>query len=318
MPINVSSVRNRLQDFDFTRLFIEELGWSPPSSSRPVSARAGSISYNRTPIAQLSGIGVFEITTPEDEIPDAKARVAIHKHVSENCYENLLIFLDDRRTQSLWFWGKREGSKIHPRDHLYVKGQPGDLFIGKLASMVVDISELDADGNITLTEVADRLKKALDIARVTKKFYAEFQEQHLAFLELIQGIRDERDRHWYASVLLNRLMFIYFLQRKLFLDNGDGHYLQNKLEQTRAACLICTTPEFDDLAKEAGLKSHKNGAVDPVERAKLRAELDGLIAHLYGLTEEEFAYILTTFPLVADSVKGAALDAYRAVAREGD
>ena len=48
-----------------------------------------------------------------------------------------------------------------------------------------------------------------------------------------------------------------------------------------------------------------------VPRAKLRAELDGLIAHLYGLTESEFAHILTTFPLVSDSVKLAAQNAYR-------
>jgi hypothetical protein len=81
----------------------------------------------------------------------------------------------------------------------------------------------------------------------------------------------------------------------------------------RVARLICTTPEFDDLAKEVGLRSHKDGATDPVERAKLRAELDGLVAHLYGLTEEEFAYILTTFPLVPDPVKIAAHNAYRNV-----
>jgi hypothetical protein len=83
----------------------------------------------------------------------------------------------------------------------------------------------------------------------------------------------------------------------------------------RAARLICTTPEFDDLAKEVGLKSHKDGATGAVERGKLRAELDGLIAHLYGLTEEEFAYILTTFPLVPDPVKIAAHNAYRDVER---
>jgi hypothetical protein len=83
----------------------------------------------------------------------------------------------------------------------------------------------------------------------------------------------------------------------------------------RAVRLICTTPEFDDLAKDVGLKSHKDGATNPVERAKLRAELDGLIAHLYGLTEEEFAYMLTTFPLVADPVKDAARNAYRDVER---
>ena len=75
----------------------------------------------------------------------------------------------------------------------------------------------------------------------------------------------------------------------------------------RSARLICTTPEFDALAKHVGLKSHKDGATDPAQRAKLRAELDALIAHLYGLTEQEFAHILSTFPLVPHETKDAAL-----------
>jgi hypothetical protein len=48
-----------------------------------------------------------------------------------------------------------------------------------------------------------------------------------------------------------------------------------------------------------------------IERQKLRAELDAIIAHLYGLTDEEFAYILTTFPLVSDDIKIATLEAFR-------
>ena len=52
---------------------------------------------------------------------------------------------------------------------------------------------------------------------------------------------------------------------------------------TRAAKLSCTTPEFDDLAKVVGLGTHKNGVTHPDERAQLRAELDGMIAHLYNL-----------------------------------
>jgi hypothetical protein len=83
----------------------------------------------------------------------------------------------------------------------------------------------------------------------------------------------------------------------------------------RAARLICTTPEFDDLAAEVGLGTHAAGATDPTERARLRAELDGIIAHLYGLTEDEFAHILQTFPLVSTAVKVAAQNAYRDVAR---
>ena len=83
----------------------------------------------------------------------------------------------------------------------------------------------------------------------------------------------------------------------------------------RAARLICTTPEFDDLAQSVGLKSHQDSATDPTERARLRAELDGLVAHLYGLTEAEFVHILGTFPLVPQPVKVAAHNAYRDVER---
>lgn len=37
---------------------------------------------------------------------------------------------------------------------------------------------------------------------------------------------------------------------------------------------------------------------DDGDRAQLRAEIDALVAHLYGLTKEEFAYILDTFPVL--------------------
>jgi hypothetical protein len=60
-------------------------------------------------------------------------------------------------------------------------------------------------------------------------------------------------------------------------------------------------------------KATRDGATDPTERAKLRAELDGLVAHLYGLSEEEFTHILGTFPLVAEPSKIAALNAWRDV-----
>lgn len=87
----------------------------------------------------------------------------------------------------------------------------------------------------------------------------------------------------------------------------------------RAAKLICTTPEFDDLARAIGLRDHRDGVTDPAERSRLRADLDGMIAHLYGLTEEEFTHILSTFPLVEQSVKDAALEAYRELApKPGD
>lgn len=83
----------------------------------------------------------------------------------------------------------------------------------------------------------------------------------------------------------------------------------------RSARLVCSTADFDALAMSMGLRDHRDGATDPAERARLRAELDGLVAHLYGLSEAEFTHILATFPLVSEPVKQAARNAYRDVER---
>ena len=69
------------------------------------------------------------------------------------------------------------------------------------------------------------------------------------------------------------------------------------------------------MAREVGFDGHEDGAARDSERAQLRAEIDGLVAHLYGVTEEEFIHILATFPLVKDPVKVAARNAYRDVAK---
>jgi len=73
----------------------------------------------------------------------------------------------------------------------------------------------------------------------------------------------------------------------------------------RAAQLICTSAEFDDLRAELTQSGFKNltGVTDLEQRAQLRAELDAMIARLYGLTAEEFEHVLNTFPLVSDEVK---------------
>jgi len=88
-----------------------------------------------------------------------------------------------------------------------------------------------------------------------------------------------------------------------------------KAISSRAARLVCTSESFDVLARQCGIDSHKDGATSAAERAQLRAELDGLVAHLYGLDEDEFAHILKTFPLVPDAAKVDAHNAFRRAAK---
>ncbi|MCI0694109.1 hypothetical protein L0337_19140 [candidate division KSB1 bacterium] len=234
MPtLNIQETRDLLQKFDFRQLFTESLGWSHARGQKPVAWQKNDKQGQRVMIAQLAGVAVFEVTTDDGNIPNSATCRALANEISQLHYENLLVFVDKARTQSLWLYVKREDGKAYPREHWYFKGQPGDLFLSKLSSMVVDLSEFDSEGNIEVTKVARKLKDALDVERVTKRFFGEFYEEHLRFVEMIKGIADRRDQEWYASILLNRLMFIYFLQEKFFVNNGEKRYLQRNLEDSR-------------------------------------------------------------------------------------
>ena len=77
-----------------------------------------------------------------------------------------------------------------------------------------------------------RVQAGFDVEQVTRQFYERFKTEHDKFLKFIDGIPDENMAAWYASVMINRLMFLYFLQAKGFLD-GDNDYLRNKLKESR-------------------------------------------------------------------------------------
>lgn len=79
----------------------------------------------------------------------------------------------------------------------------------------------------------DDWSKAFDVERVTKKFYDEYKDLHDCFVAKAQNVKRQSDRPLLASVVLNRLMFVYFLQRRGFLDNGDPRYLENRFEASR-------------------------------------------------------------------------------------
>src|SRR5215216_534908 len=65
--------------------------------------------------------------------------------------------------------------------------------------------------------------------RVIKRFYERFKIELDAFLKSIKGISDEDAGRSYAAVTLSRLMFIYLLQAKGFLDHD---YLRARLVES--------------------------------------------------------------------------------------
>lgn len=240
--LDFARFQQHLSGFNFNALFTDVLGWEQPPRAeagwRADAAKEKPFEWRMA--AQLSGVVVLEVVA-EGGWPEDAARLAIWRHLSQAHYENLLIFLDRKPepkrppSQSLWYWVKRDKHpetgkpRLTPRRHEYFTGQPVDLFASKLQAMVVELSELDASGRIPVLEVARRLGSALDVDKTTRKFFTAYQQQHLELLAHIHGIPNERDKRWYASVLLNRLMFVWFMQKKLFLDGGNADYLRAKL-----------------------------------------------------------------------------------------
>src|SRR5579859_1331658 len=80
-----------------------------------------------------------------------------------------------------------------------------------------------------------RIKKphpVSDVEKITKAFYWRFKEEHGEFMRCVQGIADQCDRERYTLLMLNRLMFLVFIQQRGFLA-GDRNYLQNRLQQVQ-------------------------------------------------------------------------------------
>lgn len=83
------------------------------------------------------------------------------------------------------------------------------------------LSALRAGNQSSFTELFERK----DISR---KFYQEYAKKRLQLVRRIKGMDDVDKKRLYAQVLLDRIIFLYFLQKKSLLDQDD-RYLQHRL-----------------------------------------------------------------------------------------
>ena len=109
------------------------------------------------------------------------------------------------------------------------------------------------------------------------------------------------------KIIVDRVNLFYLSQLRMPRIRVGDRYFQEIVE--RSAKLVCLRAEFDELAREAGLSSHQCGVTEKADRDRLRAELDAIVAHLYGLTLAEFQFVLSTFPKVPELPKVRAFEA---------
>ena len=198
-------------------------------SSAGTTRRAGSSRSRWTPaFTSCSRSPKRPAWSPTSTAPagfrHAPTRIRIERKLAKVAYEHLIVFVDPASARQVWQWAKRlPGRPPAYREHAFYRDNIGEPLVQKLQPLAFDIDE-----DPSIVEVTGRTRKAFDVDRVTRRFYDRFKTEHTTFLRFVEGISDDGKREWYASLMLNRLMFVYFVQKKGFLAK-DSDYLRNRL-----------------------------------------------------------------------------------------
>ena len=231
MTIDAKHFQGLLSDFNLGQLF-NELGWDH-ANLQPLEISVAGDTYSVSTIAQKRGVAVL-LCSPDSagNIPARPILLKIEKEATKLAHEHVLIFSDAGKTTLTWLWVLRApGQPAATRTHTWHKGTSGESLRQKLNQIVWSLDEEEA---ITLTDVITGLRRAFDRDKVSNKFYTRFKTEHEAFANFIKGFTAANDQTWYASLMLNRLMFVYFIQRKGFL-NGSINYLADRMQKVRDA-----------------------------------------------------------------------------------
>ena len=148
----------------------------------------------------------------------------------------------------------------------------------------------------------------------------------------IQESQIQSDKYMlFLQALLNSFVVDYFIRQKINAHVNSRFLLPLKVPRftekkpcfqklvEKSAFLTCIGKEFNELADEIDIP--RGGIKDEKKRWETQGEIDAMVAHIYGLTLEEFKYILSTFTTGnnqerLEALKKYALSAFEKISKE--
>lgn len=220
-----------LKAADFRTLFIEEMGWNKISASfaNLPTFYVEERPFNIKAIAQRNGFQVLVCVV--QDLPSNSTCKKLDTKLRKAANDYICIFIIPGTEHHQWVAPVKTNEKRDIVIIEYAEAEKAQFLFEKVSGLSFDIDEVT-----TIVDVKERIQGAFAInsEKITKDFYTGFNKEHKAFAAFITGIdddtavKDNKNKQWYTSVMLNRLMFCYFIQKKGFL-NGDENYLRNKL-----------------------------------------------------------------------------------------
>ena len=277
MQSDMEQLRIWLQAFDFRNLLVEGLGWNHYQAEH-VRVPLDGHEYMLEPAAEKAGFVVYVCGPDADgSVPPYPVRRKVERQVAKLAFEHMIVFIDAAQTLQIWQWVKQEAGKPAAcREQRFHSGQRGDPLLQRIQTIAFTLEE---EEGLNISTVASRVRQALDVEKVTKRFYERFRIELTAFGGFIEGITAQGDRDWYASLMLNRMMFVYFVQKQGFLDS-DLNYLRNRLEKVKR---LAGSGRFQQFYRMFLLRLFHEGLGQPEsERAPDLAALLGTVPFLNG------------------------------------
>lgn len=220
-----------IKEARFREMFITEMGWNNYHGQAELPLiDIDNIQYQFITIAERNG---FQVLTCEvDDIPTASVCKRIDTKLRRSANDYIAIYIKRGTEHHQWVAPVRNVDKRDLVTIEYENAIKADFVFSKIDGLTFGNSE-----HTTIVDVKERVQGtfAVNSEKITKDFYAGFKKEHNTFAQFISGIDDiielknNRNKQWYTSVMLNRLMFCYFIQKKGFLD-GNVNYLRDKLK----------------------------------------------------------------------------------------
>ena len=265
--------------------FRDVLGWdSQPNEIETFTLRDMIVTGTKV-AGMLSSFAVLEFDFVSAERVSPQLQAEISRAVSIRYAEHLLILKTGEG--STWLWPKKTAGGALTHEKILVPTGTLPLFLAqRLAGL--RLTAKDILSGVSASNLREKLRGSFDTANVTKKFYEQFKKQHSSLAMSIIGLTPNEATS-YATLLLNRLMFIYFLQKKEFL-NEDPFYLQTCMARLQ---LISSSNKFYSFYKDLLLKlffdalNSENRNFGPEEIAGIIGNVPYVNGGIFGQSEIE-------------------------------
>jgi hypothetical protein len=200
------------------RLFVEKLDFNPASGTVVLADSALPPEASR--LASRDGVQVVAVQFPHaDRLRTRDLRNTLKALGQTLTGEILLAATDAARSRIDFVYPDLKDGRDILRRMVVRRDEPRRTVSQQIAGIY---HEMQGGASVQTA-----LSRTYDVEAVTRRFFVEYKRVFDRVMALVEGIPDENERRLFCQTLFNRLMFLYFLQRKGWLTfNGSAEYLE--------------------------------------------------------------------------------------------